>query len=377
MWLINTSTLALEEFQADYPSYAILSHRWAQVADEVSFQDFNSGSKWNTSGYAKIVACCSHAKRSSIDWVWVDTCCIDKKSSAELSEAINSMWSYYQDAQVCYAFLSDVVAKDWERSEWWTRGWTLQELLAPKVVHFFDQHWELCGTKADLASSIGKIVAIPDVCLRDSKRIEDASVAERMSWAAGRKTTRPEDRAYSLLGLFKINMPLLYGEGAKAFRRLQLEIIQKYPDETILAWSIGDGEHVLAESPDQFEGSGPTIVMNDQKQARRMSPIRATPWGIEMRTRASQLVRKSDGMTFWSPVLTREAGDRIWVLKCILVLFHCGPAPNCYRRHELIVPWSKDVTERLEQYDIGPLKEEMLFYLQFDTDLPYVQRTKR
>ncbi|KAI6002305.1 hypothetical protein F5J12DRAFT_906395 [Pisolithus orientalis] len=148
--------------------------------------------------------------RDGYTWLWIDTCCIDKRSSAELSEAINSMYRWYRNSQMCYVYLND----------WFSRGWTLQELVAPKEAEFFNKSWVSIGIKQDLTSLLEDITRIPEKSVR--------AVAHIMSWAADRKTTRVEDRAYSLLGLFGVNMPMLYGEGSKAFQRLQLEIIRMY-----------------------------------------------------------------------------------------------------------------------------------------------------
>ncbi|RYP01527.1 hypothetical protein DL764_006193 [Monosporascus ibericus] len=168
-------------------------------------------------------------------------CCIDKASSAELTEAINSMFRWYRNAEICYAYLSDIpsakrIHQKLERSRWFTRGWTLQELIAPAEVVFYSMDWDHVGTKSELSASISSITKI-DASFLDSKNLMSASVAQRMSWAAHRETSRPEDIAYCLLGIFDINMPLIYGEGMKAFQRLQEEIIESYPmDYSFFAW---------------------------------------------------------------------------------------------------------------------------------------------
>ncbi|PMD29348.1 HET-domain-containing protein, partial [Hyaloscypha variabilis F] len=231
MRLINTSTLVLETFGEAVPSYAILSHRWNDV--EVSFQDLQDGRGKSMAGYSKIQRCCAQAQSDGWKYVWIDSCCIDKTSSAELSEAINSMYQWYQASQVCYAYLADVrlgkkLHRELEDSQWFTRGWTLQELLAPASVVFFDQDWVDIGTKASLGEIISEITGIEDLI-----DFESACVAQKMSWAANRKTTRVEDMAYCLLGLFDVNMPPLYGEGENAFIRLQLEILKTSDDESI------------------------------------------------------------------------------------------------------------------------------------------------
>ncbi len=184
---------------------------------------------------------------------WIDTCCIDKSSSAELSEAINSMFRWYGDAEVCYAFLSDVDADEnpnllpssFRNSRWFTRGWTLQELIAPGVVYFYGAGWEQIGSRdtlLDLIVSITKIHA----SYFTSGDVTQFSAAQKMAWASNRNTTRVEDAAYSLLGLFDINMPLLYGEGSRAFARLQEEILRQSEDDSLLTHNHAD---ILAPSP--------------------------------------------------------------------------------------------------------------------------------
>jgi hypothetical protein len=200
-------------------------------------------------GYSKIAYACGQAQKDGYRYVWVDTCCIDKRSSAELSEAINSMFLWYQRAAVCYAYLEDVHFDDYTEgyltwkdhftnSRWFTRAWTLQELLAPRKVVFYAKGWRLLGTKSSLVKSIERITGIDELTLLDPKLIHNASVAQRMSWAARRESTRPEDLAYSLLGIFGVNMPILYGEGENAFLRLQEEIIKRSDDQTIFAWGM-------------------------------------------------------------------------------------------------------------------------------------------
>ncbi|KAK3382085.1 heterokaryon incompatibility protein-domain-containing protein [Lasiosphaeria ovina] len=265
MRLINVSTLEIQEFYgADIPPYAILSHRWGR--DEVTLPEMAVIAKYRLdqqkrmpqlphptdkadtlkAGYAKITYACEQATRDGHRYLWVDTCCIDRSSSAEVSEAINSMFTWYQRAAVCYAYLEDV-SKDsregyrtWKdgfaESVWFTRGWTLQELLAPRNVVFYGKGWKLLGTKSALAKTIEKATKIDELTLLEPRLMHKASVARRMAWAAGRTTTRTEDAAYSLLGIFGINMMPLYGEGENAFLRLQEEIIRRSDDHTIFAW---------------------------------------------------------------------------------------------------------------------------------------------
>jgi hypothetical protein len=241
MRLLHAKKLTFYEFQgSNIPPYAILSHRWED--GEVTLQDMESVSRnWNKKqGLRKIKECCRQATMDGLMYVWVDTCCIDKLSSAELSEAINSMYRWYQNSTICYAYLSDVsVPKDegnilssalgsmtqFQRSKWWTRGWTLQELIAPSIVKFFanDQRdgWCLIGDKSTLLDSIVHRTSIVREVFQGLD-VRRCSIATRMSWASERETTRIEDLAYCLLGILGVNMPLLYGEGERAFLRLQV-----------------------------------------------------------------------------------------------------------------------------------------------------------
>ncbi|KAM5546210.1 hypothetical protein V8D89_000336 [Ganoderma adspersum] len=193
----------------------------------------------------KIREACRVARENGYRYLWIDSCCIDKTSSSELSESINSMYQWYALADVCYAFLSDVPAEEdhWAEDSlfracrWFTRGWTLQELIAPLFVMFLAQDWAAIGSKDDLAELVMEITNIDYNALLHIEPLDKFSVAQRFSWAANRETTRVEDRAYSLLGIFDINMPTLYGEGERAFRRLQEEIMRRTPDQSLFAWT--------------------------------------------------------------------------------------------------------------------------------------------
>jgi ankyrin repeat protein len=223
--------------------------------------------------YDKVMKCCSVARAAGYEYVWVDTCCIDKTSSVELSEAINSMYRWYQQAKICYAYLADVPSDCpagrigpglSSKCKWFTRGWMLQELIASSEIEFLDENWQKIGTKSSLQQDISNITGIPVPILSGDEEVETASIAQRMSWAANRKTSRLEDRAYCLLGIFGINMPLLYGEGEKAFVRLQEEIMKVSDDHSLFAWKSKDQSHggLLATSPDAFEESADIIGHN-------------------------------------------------------------------------------------------------------------------
>lgn len=271
----------------DGPSYAILSHTWGE--GEVTFPDFANLEVANPKkSFAKIEHTCRQARLNGIGYAWVDTCCIDKTSSAELTEAINSMFQLYASSVICYAYLSDLdpdggvdaenQTSQFARSRWFRRGWTLQELIAPQTVEFYDRDWNSRGTKADLSRAISAITGIDGDVLRDSAALSQIPVARRMSWAAGRETSRLEDKAYSLLGIFDVNMPMLYGEGEKAFIRLQEEIAKETNDLTLFAWqAVKTNEEdsgrpasqkyrgILAKSPAEFANSGDVVPRSDHK----------------------------------------------------------------------------------------------------------------
>jgi Heterokaryon incompatibility protein (HET) len=220
--------------------YAILSHTWGDDNDEVNYKDLMEGSGKTKAGYRKILFCLEQAARDGLQYCWVDTCCIDKSNNTELSEAINSMFRWYRNAAKCYVYLSDVSTNDhdqadpslqsWQAlqgSRWFTRGWTLQELIAPKSVEFFCSNGKRLGDKDSLERQLHEITGIAVLALRGTP-LSEFSINERMSWAKNRATKRDEDKSYSLLGIFDIHMPLIYGEGAEnAFIRLQEEIYKR------------------------------------------------------------------------------------------------------------------------------------------------------
>jgi hypothetical protein len=222
----------------DVPPYAILSHTWG--LDEVVFADLakTPGDWQSKQGFEKIEFCAMQAKRHDLRYFWVDTCCIDKSDSVELQTAINSMFRWYRDAKRCYVYLPDVTSATvsnqqrtvtpWEdalrQSRWFTRGWTLQELVAPNKVDFYSKERSWLGDKRTLEPLICEITGIPANALRGTP-LSDFTVAEREAWVRGRQTTHEEDMAYSLLGIFDVYLSLIYGEGRdNAQRRLREEV---------------------------------------------------------------------------------------------------------------------------------------------------------
>lgn len=294
MRLINSTTLDLESFgPQDVPKYAILSHRWGH--SEASHPQWRSRftrlRKANKPGFAKILATCKQARRDGLSHVWVDTVCIDRTSSAELSEAINSMFAWYERATTCYAYLADIpsastgnvnILEIMATSTWFTRGWTLQELIAPNHVVFYSQSWTYLGTKKALTSFLSTITGIDQLCIRKEKELRHCSIAQRMSWAANRFTTRPEDMAYCLLGIFGINLPLIYGEGNRAFIRLQEEIIRTSDDHSILAFdTVLSRNSLLADHPSLFRDMK---NLQPSMSSKITPPFSMTNAGLSIRT---------------------------------------------------------------------------------------------
>lgn len=300
MRLLHAKTKKLSEFlEADAPPYAILSHTWGP--SEVTFNDIQSALPLYKfkDGWKKIKWCCRQALKDDLEYVWVDTCCIDKSSSAELQEAINSMFRWYEKSHVCYAYLVDVTSdhapqaagSDFRRSRWYTRGWTLQELIAPSLLIFYDKSWKVMGTRYAFREVISSITGISQVVLEGvavsaRRALRNASIAQKMSWAAGRSTSRPEDMAYCLLGIFQVNMPLLYGEGDNAFIRLQEEIMNSSDDQTILAWGLKrpisrlwGACHALATSPSDFAECSDLVFLG---VAERGDSFSMTQRGLEL-----------------------------------------------------------------------------------------------
>ncbi|CDO76143.1 hypothetical protein BN946_scf185027.g6 [Trametes cinnabarina] len=296
MYLLDTATGQFHLIDDPQTTrYAILSHTWDSTGEQ-SFQEIVklqavAQGRANAARVAarpehEVTACssilgdpalspkikgtCDIARSNGYALVWIDSCCINKDSSSELSEAINSMFDWYRLAVICYAYLSDVsddvrrllfdslASAEFRASKWHTRGWTLQELIAPKHVLFVTRDWRTFGTKVSLAPALSRITGINSEVLTHDVSLDSFSVAQRMCWAAGRRTTRPEDEAYSLMGLFGVHMPTIYGEGRGAFLRLQEEIMKRIPDQTLFAWGpryVEGARYEEDRSP--YGGEGP------------------------------------------------------------------------------------------------------------------------
>lgn len=275
MRVLDTTTFELisgeqEIFKQD--GYAILSHRWVgqeitfdQLADHIDDLKRAPEKSLFTPQLAKIRGACDRAREQGIRWMWIDTCCINKASTVEETESINSMFRWYRDAKVCITYLFDVDARTASRakpydqatnskekmkrsvfqsihgdgpSEWFSRGWTLQELLAPHTMQFYDTNWIFIGTKNDLSIELERITGIEAAYLTGEKHFRKACIATKLSWQAGRTTAREEDIAYSMLGIFNIIMTPQYGEGSRAFMRLQHALLTSTTDESLFAWHM-------------------------------------------------------------------------------------------------------------------------------------------
>ncbi|KAI0513268.1 heterokaryon incompatibility protein-domain-containing protein [Xylaria bambusicola] len=350
MRLIDVNTLKLHEFFGDQiPPYAILSHTWE--AEEVTYEEWLYAGRqyprrWGwvydkkevrdikaKSGYDKIVQACAKAQGDRLSWLWVDTNCIDKNSSAELSEAINSMFQWYRKSAVCYAFLVDVHNPDvracfrndseFRKSRWFTRGWTLQELIAPCGVCFYSSSWMPISTKTNIALLIEEICSIPIVVLCKPDAHTSYRAAQKMSWASGRNTTRQEDIAYCLMDLFDVNMPLLYGEGEKAFLRLQIEITRQQPDVRLLAWQQLRSEprnifHVLSSTHKSLRAFAPSpkhFFFADGLQIRAQSiPTSLRVDGLEVVVRLPLVKTLSSNFVFAILPYVQTSDNRmVWI----------------------------------------------------------------
>ncbi|KAH8203524.1 hypothetical protein TruAng_002272 [Truncatella angustata] len=259
MRLLDTETFEMvsgEQSTFKQEGYAILSHRW--VGREITFEQIqNSASQLRgkavqpTAQLAKIRGACDRAREQGLKWMWIDSCCINKASTVEESEAINSMFRWYRDAKLCITYLSDVrYSANGPRDDvflntegrgpsvWFSRGWTLQELLAPRAMQFFDMDWRYMGTKFELADLLARITRIDVSYLTGEKHFGTACIASKMSWLASRETARVEDLAYSMLGIFNVVLTPQYGEGMGAFMRLQQLLLSTQTDESLFAWKL-------------------------------------------------------------------------------------------------------------------------------------------
>ncbi|KAK0671532.1 heterokaryon incompatibility protein-domain-containing protein [Cercophora samala] len=353
MRLLRTDKIELVEvYGSDVEPYAILSHTWDK--EEVLFQDIQhpelATCNWTSDpdtlddlpvaaklcfqkkGFQKVRQAVLLAQNQGFSFIWIDTCCIDKSSSAELSEAINSMFQWYKDAQVCYAYLVDFNRDQsyFMRSRWFTRGWTLQELIAPSQVQFYDANWRHFGNKTPSSYFTALIADASGVqidVLTGETSPSRVCIASRMRWAARRQTTRVEDVAYCLLGLFDVNMPLLYGEGKRSFIRLQQEILLRYEDQSLFAWYMDTLADIhsdtlfglLADHPDRFSETGSSEVFNPISIGGEPSAVTSKGVRVEL---------------FLVPCDSVEGADFQAILACERTGFEARQAPVIFlKRH--------------------------------------------
>lgn len=239
-----------DDIREGLPPYAILSHTWGADKDEVSYQDVLQDIDKRDAGfqgppsyeqkaeYGKLDFCLQQAAADGLQYVWIDTCCIDKRNAVELGKAINSMFQWYKQAKQCYVYLKDVSrtvqdsSNAWNvafrASRWFTRGWTLQELIASPTISFFSVERVLLGTKTELAVQLQGITGISISALR-GEDLSTFSVVDRFAWATNRTTKEPEDRVYSLIGLLDVPLAPNYGEGREsALGRLKYALAERY-----------------------------------------------------------------------------------------------------------------------------------------------------
>jgi hypothetical protein len=341
MRVLNTTTFELHSREQEFfksQGYAILSHRW--VGAEITFDTLpqhipelrRTEARYLASPQlSKIRGACEMARQLGFAWMWIDNCCINKASATEESESINSMYKWYRDAQICITYLSDVkldaapgmlnqntptkifrkINSD-QPSEWFFRGWTLQELLAPRKMNFYDTNWTFMGTKDSLAPEIEEITGISSAYLTNAMPFRDACIATKMSWMAGRKTTREEDIAYGMLGIFNVVLMPLYGEGMNAFRRLQELLQTTVIDESLYAWNMpdasaskmygvernretvwGPGEWgLLAATPNWFRGCGHFTIDGGPRIKRTVESFVRNQEGVRMEVFVSPSERR-------------------------------------------------------------------------------------
>ena len=309
--------------------YAILSHRWMRQESgetaEVNYDEMVELANMDTKkqdgirkrdGYQKILKSCKQAKEDRLEWLWADTCCIDKRNSAELSEAINAMYHWYAKSARCYVYLHDVPGLHFPTKPddetypkpsngwpgWFSRGWTLQELIAPHDARFFNKDWRFIGDKRTHSSTLKFITGVPQNILTKGLSSTRPCIAQIMSWAANRNTSRVEDKAYSLIGLLDVNMPTLYGEGERSFWRLQLEVIRKSNDQSIFAWGprakIGRSGSVLADGPHFFRDCSDLQIMEIDEFTKALE-VRMSK---EEKERLGSFPVTNRGIQIWLPL---------------------------------------------------------------------------
>ncbi|KAL7279345.1 hypothetical protein ACG7TL_007186 [Trametes sanguinea] len=340
MWLLSTDSVRLQDFCGpdEVPGgYVILSHVWQ--AHEETFQQIQSLQRSGTemahaSGtWPKIHGSMNVAKLLGYAWLWIDTVCIDKTNSTELEEAINSMFRWYAESSACLAYLADVPddchveapQSAFRKSKWFTRGWTLQELIAPRQLLFMSEGWKCLGTKASLADLVEEITGIDAEVLTFRRVLDHVSVARRMSWASGRVTSKVEDEAYSLMGLFDVSMSTIYGEGKNAFRRLQEKIMKRSSDHTLFAWGNVMSEAAVTWTSQTHRHKKDTVsslLAPSPTAFNRTHPVRLTSVHLDVMVK---LVRSCIEVSNAKPRSLPEHAVTSHGIRCHLVVVHGDP----------------------------------------------------
>ncbi|KAH4152831.1 hypothetical protein HBH69_167280 [Parastagonospora nodorum] len=393
----------LEDFtySVDKPPYMIFSHRWLQAdGGDVTFEEFQSSSselkqafkkkgrkereaKLNELGlrvvaFYKLLQAIEIASIAGAEYIWIDSCCINRANSSELTEALNSMYRYYEKATKCLVYLHDVEwsrtadgekqpvrSYDFSKPEWFTRGWTLQELIAPKQVSFYNKDWKYFGELAEHAKAIEEVTNVPEMVLKGDIKPNKCSVAQRMSWAANRNTTRDEDMSYSLFGLFDVNLVPMYGEGGtKAFIRLQEAIMSRTNDMSLFAWQSTDNEEeyrgVLARSPKEFGRAGELI---DKRILGSNPEFSMTNRGLKI---MPLLAKKRDGTLFLPLNCTKTGENSVQSLGIILRKQRENDTELCRYKPGVLFP-----------FDWAIFMDEYAFWLKQSETPIYIVRDER
>lgn len=369
--------------------YAILSHTWGRPEDynDIVFDDIPSSEtfakflkkssklkQWQAAirkkkvGFSKITKACQIAREMGMDYIWIDSCCIDKSKSAELNESINSMYRWYQNAKRCIVYLEDLepdsdLKHELENCRWFKRGWTLQELIAPSKVTFYNKSWASLGDRSDasLSKLLSNITGIDVGCLQNGANLRHFSTAHKMSWAAGRKTTVPEDRAYSLMGIFDVNMPLIYGEGGpKAFGRLQEEITRLSSDLSIFAWNpssrVDTELDAFGSSPDDFTAHKDIVPCYSSQHFMRTNKgieMKTSLWRIpcdDVKERLMLVIGKEQNGEFGIGIVLRKVGHNMYLRRGNMLLF----------RDDEITSFTRTSTFYLVSPHMDPTYDEVL-----------------
>lgn len=330
--LIQTKNLIKEDFITEvirtYFRYAMLSHKWN--IDEPLFNELPNGvfAPGLPPRFSKLRSFCEVAKCLGLGWAWCDTCCINKESSAELDEAITSMFRWYRDSALTIVYFFDISGfsrDDLIKSKWFKRGWTLQELLAPRVMRFYDRTWTPCvrgpaynhKLVPEWLHALQCATGIPPSALQEFTPGPD-NPREKLRWASARSTTRGEDQAYCLFGIFDLTLQPQYGEGEKAFGRLLAELIRITQDTGLLDWNGKRSERcsILPASPSGFwEVALPNMAVSSGSSP---SSSQISPAGTD--AEEGLLIRRlspaSKAKLTISPLLS--TGDGVFEVLCFL-----------------------------------------------------------